>query len=641
MKPLPISPSQRQPNTLVRRSIEMLPLLFAMVFHAIAMERWLLIAPAAIAVVYGVLHSSTGAMIERSTSRQWYGVIITGLLLGMVMPAADVSNGVLPPAGAAAMTGIAVAVGIYAVFTCQMTVGWVAAWALIAISGKGDMVAGLRIALLGFLVASLVAASLHAGVLKKRVREVAVWGMLVAAIAASTFFISMLITRVDQLFLGTFERLMTNQPKTASTGLSDRVTLGAKSTINPSRQPLLELSQLPGLLRVNVMDEFKGNQWTTSAKLKSQLGQLDELIQTGMASRSIEMLFLDDLDNSIPSPAGTAGIQNASPRVDGGWILRGKPDGVAVTLFANSDQKLPTESIDEVDMLAVPNDLSASLAIVAKRLTGDASNSASNLNKAKSIEAFFQNNFQYSLTTDLSGEKHPLVTLIEERRPAYCIYFASAMALMLRTQGVPTRVVTGYAPGEVNALSGRVIVRASDAHAWVEVWSSGDNRFVAFDPTPGESRRAIMGHSDSMGTLQAAASALRSAVRRLWLLMRYQPSMGIKALLASPLLWLAIGGLVWLWRKRRRRSNTRPATVTSTPIDARLQKQYDRYVALLRKAGVDPKPFETDDELLARLEATGNHSLWEVANRFIHRYRAVRFGGVLLDETLDDFKLST
>jgi protein-glutamine gamma-glutamyltransferase len=640
MNPLPMNSAQPRSNTILGRTIEVLPLLFAMVFHAIAMERWLLIAPAAIAVVYAVLRSSTAAMIERSTSRQWYGIVIAGLLLGLVMPAADVSNGVLPPAGAAAMTGIAVAVGLYAVFTRQLTVGWVAAWALIAISGKGDMVAGLRIALLGFLVASLVAASLHAGVLKKRIREVAVWGILVAAIATSTLLISMLITRVDQLFLGTFERLMTNQPKAATTGLSDSVTLGTKSTINPSRQPLLELSRLPGLLRVNVMDEFKGNQWTTSAKLKSQLGQLDELVQTSAASRSIEMLFLDDLDNSIPSPAGTSGIQNASPRVDGGWILRGKPDGVVITLLADPAQKLPTESIDEVDMLAVPDDLSASLAIVAKRLTGDTSNAASNLNKAKSIEAFFQNNFQYSLTTDLSGEKHPLVTLIEERRPAYCIYFASAMALMLRTQGVPTRVVTGYAPGEVNALSGRVSVRASDAHAWVEVWSAIDNRFVAFDPTPGESRREIMGHSESMGTLQAAAYALRSAVRRLWLLMRYQPSTGIKALLLSPLLWLAIGGLVWLWRKRRRRSNTRLATVTSTPIDARLRKQYDRYVALLRKAGIDPNPYETDDELLARLEATGNRSLWEVANRFIHRYRAVRFGGALLDATLDEFKLS-
>lgn len=640
MNPSPMSSAQPLLNSIARRAIEVLPILFAMVFHAIAMERWLLIAPAAIAVIYGVLRSSTVAPIERSTSRQWYGVVIAGLLLGLVIPAADVSSAVLPPAGAAAMTGLAVAVGIYAVFTRQLTVGWVAAWALVAISGKGEMVAGLRIALLGFLVASLVAAALHAGLLKKGVREIAVWGMLIAAIASSTLLIAMLITRVDQLFLGTFERLMVDRPKTETTGLSDSVKLGAKSTIQPSPQPLLELSQLPGLLRVNVMDVFNDDRWTTSARLKTPIGQLDGSMQAGAESQSIEMLFLDNLDNSIPSPAGTSGIQNASAQVDGGWILRGKPDGVAIILLADSDQQLPPESIDGADLLAVPDDLSASLAPIAKRLTGDASNAVSNLGKAKSMEAFFHSNFEYSLTTDLSGEKHPLVTLIEERRPAYCIYYASAMALILRTQGVPTRVVTGYAPGAVNSLTGRVIVRASDAHAWVEVWSVDDNRFVAFDPTPGESRREIMGHSDSMGILQAVASALRSAVRRLWLLIRYQPSTGIQALLVSPLFWLGIGGLWWLWRRRGRRSSTKTQTVAALPIDARLKKQYDRYVAMLRTAGIDPEPFETDDELLARLEATGNHFLWEAANRFIHRYRAVRFGGAFLDETIDEFNLS-
>ncbi len=85
-------------------------------------------------------------------------------------------------------------------------------------------------------------------------------------------------------------------------------------------------------------------------------------LQAGTDTRAIEMLFLDDLDHSIPSPAGTSGIQYASSRVDGGWILRGKPDGVAITLFAHADAKLPPESIDETNLLAVPDDLKALLA---------------------------------------------------------------------------------------------------------------------------------------------------------------------------------------------------------------------------------------------------------------------------------------
>ena len=50
--------------------------------------------------------------------------------------------------------------------------------------------------------------------------------------------------------------------------------------------------------------------------------------------------------------------------------------------------------------------------------------------KTEQIERFFRNNFEYSLTTNLSGQEHPLVVLIKERRPAYCIYYASAMAVM-------------------------------------------------------------------------------------------------------------------------------------------------------------------------------------------------------------------
>ncbi len=358
------------PNALLRRTIEVLPILLAMLFHAIAMERWLLIVPAAIAVAYRLNRSATAPLLERASIRQWYLVVIGGLLLGLVIPAADISNAVLPPVGAAALTGLSVVICVYAVFTGQLTVGWVSAWALVAMSGKREMGAGLLITLLGFLIGSLVAALLHAGMLKHRLREFAIWLGLVTAIATSTLFMSFLITGIDNFFVNSFQRLRFNQPKAASTGLSDRVTLGTKSTINPSRQPLLELSQLPGLLRVNAMDEFHDNQWTTSSKLKNQLGQLDESLQAGEDARSIEMLFLDDLDQSIPSPAGTSRIQNASTHVEGGWIIRGKPDGVAITIIANVDQKLPPESIDDADLLAVPDDLQSPLSQLASRCTG-------------------------------------------------------------------------------------------------------------------------------------------------------------------------------------------------------------------------------------------------------------------------------
>src|SRR5205807_9285157 len=61
--------------------------------------------------------------------------------------------------------------------------------------------------------------------------------------------------------------------------------------------------------------------------------------------------------------------------------------------------------------------------------------------------------------------------------------FASAMAAMLRTLHIPSRVVNGFRTGEFNALTSNYVVRASNAHSWVEAYFP-DSGGVSFDPTP-------------------------------------------------------------------------------------------------------------------------------------------------------------
>jgi len=65
----------------------------------------------------------------------------------------------------------------------------------------------------------------------------------------------------------------------------------------------------------------------------------------------------------------------------------------------------------------------------------------------------------------------------------YCEYFASAMAVLLRTEPDTGRVVTGFQSGYYNDVSGSWVMRASDAHAWVEAWIDGRG-WMTFDPTP-------------------------------------------------------------------------------------------------------------------------------------------------------------
>lgn len=103
--------------------------------------------------------------------------------------------------------------------------------------------------------------------------------------------------------------------------------------------------------------------------------------------------------------------------------------------------------------------------------------------KAANIERYLKTRLGYSLDlTDTHGED-PIAYFLFTRRAGHCEYFASAMTVMLRTQGIPARYVTGFLPGEYNDVGGDYIVRASDAHAWVEAYFPGYG-WITFDPTP-------------------------------------------------------------------------------------------------------------------------------------------------------------
>jgi transglutaminase-like putative cysteine protease len=99
--------------------------------------------------------------------------------------------------------------------------------------------------------------------------------------------------------------------------------------------------------------------------------------------------------------------------------------------------------------------------------------------KAQATRDYLLANYVYSLDpTAVSVED-----FVVNRRTGYCEHFATAMVLLLRAQGVHARLVSGFVATEWNKASGYLIVRAKDAHTWVEVLD-GDT-WVRYDPTPG------------------------------------------------------------------------------------------------------------------------------------------------------------
>jgi len=103
--------------------------------------------------------------------------------------------------------------------------------------------------------------------------------------------------------------------------------------------------------------------------------------------------------------------------------------------------------------------------------------------KAEAIEAYLQKQYRYTLQLPSAPQRDPVAYFLFERKAGHCEYFASSMALMLRTLGIPSRVVNGFRGGEFNSVTGSYIVRGRDAHSWVEAYFPSYG-WIMFDPTP-------------------------------------------------------------------------------------------------------------------------------------------------------------
>ncbi len=196
---------------------------------------------------------------------------------------------------------------------------------------------------------------------------------------------------------------------------------------------------------------------------------------------------------------------------EGGY--RGGYSGIAKT-FGSSDP--PTYELElrehmmSFDINRLPS-VAIEAAIVAEGI-GERPDARYQL--CRLIERHLSSSGRFTYTKELTEKRDrsvdPLEEFVAKYRRGHCQYFASAMVMMLRSQGIPARIVVGYRSEEFNELGGHYIVRQSHAHAWVEalldekelpagVVISGQPEFgpllVRFDPTPAESTVTAMAPS--------------------------------------------------------------------------------------------------------------------------------------------------
>ena len=131
----------------------------------------------------------------------------------------------------------------------------------------------------------------------------------------------------------------------------------------------------------------------------------------------------------------------------------------------------------------------------------------------RELEAYLRAEYGYTLdSAPVPGGEDPTEWFLFDRRAGHCEYYASSLALMARSVGIPSRVVTGYVVAEFNEVTGVYVVRQSNAHAWVEA-RLAPGTWRTYDGTPESDFRRI--HEPAPSRF-AALRSVYEAVRHAW-----------------------------------------------------------------------------------------------------------------------------
>jgi transglutaminase-like putative cysteine protease len=162
--------------------------------------------------------------------------------------------------------------------------------------------------------------------------------------------------------------------------------------------------------------------------------------------------------------------------------------------LARQLESASTQYPDEIRLvyLRLPHTIDPRVSELAGTLTSSATN---NYARAMAIQSYLRSNFQYTLDPPAIEPEDPVGSFLFRSKSGYCEYFSAAMAVMLRTLNVPSRLVNGFQTGSYNRFGKDFVVRARDAHSWVEVYFTGYG-WIPFDPTPADPHPVLPGEWD-------------------------------------------------------------------------------------------------------------------------------------------------
>lgn len=255
--------------------------------------------------------------------------------------------------------------------------------------------------------------------------------------------------------------------------------LGSRSTIR--QQIRLEATDSPVLFGLRPMSNA-----TSTSNLRSvpELNQVDGTIRrTDRRSETYDYRVISSNDPSLPQP---------------GEII---PTRLGM-------------------LLEIPESIREPLREIAERVIEEVPAGAP-LDRARALEEYLRGsgNFRYSLRLSRGDTRtDPVLDFLANTREGHCGYFASALTLLLRSVGIPARMVNGFKGGDWNELSQSLSVRQKHAHSWVEALIPDDpeeeSAWVTLDPTPGAERNQVVA---GVGGFASNFRQVTDLVRYIWI----------------------------------------------------------------------------------------------------------------------------
>lgn len=268
---------------------------------------------------------------------------------------------------------------------------------------------------------------------------------------------------------------------TARSGFSENVKLGTVSNIQEDnsiifRANMEKIDDEYLYWRGITLEYFEGDEWSDI-----DTGPIDKKIKVE-GNTIYQTIYLEPYSGTyffgLDKPINITGNRNIYKKDDFTFyakdILSNRVRYDVISILSDTiEEKIPQNSY----YLQLPENISQDIKNLSLILQ-----SGNELDTVKNVENYLKNgDYRYSLK-NLPTSNKPIDEFLFDKKQGNCEYFATSMAIILRVNGIPSRVVAGYRGGVYNDLGNYYILRQSDAHLWVEAYIDNIG-WIRFDPT--------------------------------------------------------------------------------------------------------------------------------------------------------------